>query len=166
MGTTEDLDALLAEARKELGLCQPGQEEGYYSGKIVAFVKAIELIEKGEPDEKKKMTINEFRCEKCNKLLAKFTTDIEFRDDTPNRTFVVEGEPDKPWKHHWILEIKCPRCDKINQMPISEKYAPIHTDEKEQKSAWIAFKQKANLYVKNIEAPEALNEVSGNGNNL
>lgn len=45
MTTKKDLDALLAEARKDLGLCQAGREEGYYSGKIAAFVEAIELIE-------------------------------------------------------------------------------------------------------------------------
>lgn len=108
---------------------------------------------------------NEFRCGKCNKLLAKFTSDVEFQDDAPNRTFIIEGESDKPWKHHWILEIKCPRCDKINKMPISENYAPIHTDEKAQMAGFYAS-QKANLEVGNTEAPEALNEASGNGNNV
>lgn len=89
------------------------------------------------------MKTEEFRCGKCNKLLAKFVINVEFENDASNRTFIVEGEPDKPWKHHWYLEIKCPQCDKINKMPISENYAPIHTNEKEQMAEFYALQKAA-----------------------
>lgn len=108
---------------------------------------------------------NEFRCGKCNKLLAKFTSDTEFQEDIPNRTFIVEGEKHKSWKHRWYLEIKCPRCDKISKMPITKNYVPFRDDENEQEAAFYAMLE-VNSEVERKEALEARNEASRNGNKL
>ena len=109
------------------------------------------------------MKTAEFRCEKCDRLLAKFTDTWEFGDSAMNdRTYLVAG---CPGGHRHYLEIKCPRCKYLNKKEVFDNERAIG---KRVPSDTITNLPTLQIgeQMTSTEALEAHNRVSRHGDNL
>lgn len=105
------------------------------------------------------MKTTEFRCEKCNRLLAKLAVEWEFGDSSEDdRTYIIDGA-------RQYLEVKCPRCKTINKKEMIGD-ACVFGKEKHCGTTVCMPKSQVGKGIVNTEALEALNRVSRHGDNI
>lgn len=104
------------------------------------------------------MKTTEFRCEKCDKLLAKFAGEWKFGDSKEDdRTYIVGGAGQ-------YLEIKCPRCKTVNKKEMVGDECVFRKEIRAGVTVHMPKSQVGKGIAK--EALEAHNRVSRHGDNV